>query len=74
MRWGVTWDSRPARLGGMVADTTTVGKGWLEIDVTSVVNVNGSYSFTFSSVSTNGTDFDSRETSRPPKLVVEYLP
>ena len=71
---GVTWNNRPARFGAAVADVGSIGKGWLEIDVTSAVTGNGLHSFTFAPTSTDGADFYSREHSRSPQLIIEYQP
>ena len=72
--WSVTWNNRPDRIGAPLVDLGAVPIGWVEIDVSQAVTGDGSYSFLFSQVSTNATKFDSRETTRPPELVISYQP
>jgi hypothetical protein len=69
----VTWDNGPiadpspaASLGRVVAGT------WYEVDLTSIVTGNGTYTVRISSTSTNGADFASKEglAGFAPQLVV----
>ena len=69
----VTWASRPARVGGIVASSGSIATGWYEFDVTSAVSGDGSYSFTLVPTSSDGLDFSSREGSVRPQLVVTFL-
>ncbi|WP_224246710.1 CBM96 family carbohydrate-binding protein [Hyalangium gracile] len=75
--WGersVTWNSRPSRLGAVLADLGSVAPGsWAEYDLTPVVTGNGDFDFTLFSTVTDGVDFASREHADPalrPQLVV----
>ncbi len=68
----VTWNTRPTVDGAPVAGTAgaaTAGT-WLEVDVTSTVTGNGTYSFEATSPSTNTAKFSSREGTTAPQLVV----
>ncbi|MEV6866418.1 DNRLRE domain-containing protein [Streptosporangium subroseum] len=69
---GVIWNNQPA------VDGTTLGSlgavvrnAWYEIDVSSYVKGNGAFSIGVTSTSTDGADFDSRESgSTAPQLVL----
>jgi len=68
---GVTWNNRPARVGGALDDKGTVGTGWLEFDVSSWVTGNGKFSFALASTSADGLYLYSRERAGfAPQLVV----
>ncbi len=73
----VTWSDRPAPTTAAVDDEGPIATGsWVELDVTSLVPANGTFSFALAATSTDGVDFDSREsssTSLRPELVVEAL-
>jgi Calcineurin-like phosphoesterase len=73
---GVTWESRPARLGPAAGDLARVNSGtWVEYDVTSLVTGNVRPSFELSSVSTDGTGFNTKEAgANRPQLVVTTAP
>ena len=65
----VTWETRP-RAGTLVADPGNVAAGWLELDVTRAITRAGEISFLLVPEHDDGADFDSREGTRPPELVV----
>jgi hypothetical protein len=67
---GVTWDSQPSPIGIAVADVGTVSTGWIEVDVTGSVSGSGEIAFLLLPDSTDGADFDSREGTHAPELVV----
>jgi hypothetical protein len=68
---GLTWTSRPGRAGTALATTASVATGtWIELDVTSVVTGNGTYSSALATGSTDGTDLHSREATNKPRLVL----
>lgn len=72
-----TWNntrSLVAGAGPVLDDEAGVAAGsWVEYDVTSAVQADGSYSFWLSSASTDGIDLSSREASaNRPQLVVSY--
>jgi PKD repeat protein len=68
---GVNWNNKPVVSGSPVA---TVGNGdvgtWIEVDVTSAITGNGTYSFEATSGSTNTAEFSSREGTNPPQVVI----
>jgi sugar lactone lactonase YvrE len=68
----VTWNSKPARTSGLLADAGAVSSGsWVEWDVTAAVTGNGTYSFDLVGDSSDGTDLSTKEAgSNPPQLVV----
>ncbi|MGA9524886.1 MAG: DNRLRE domain-containing protein [Myxococcaceae bacterium] len=71
---GLTWDNRPVPVGQALQDLGAVGdRTWVELDVTSVVQGSGAYSFVLVSTSGDGANFASREmnfAARAPRLVV----
>jgi hypothetical protein len=68
----ITWNNAPkigssprlAQLG-----TTTTGT-WVEVDVTSAITGNGSFTFRISGGNTNQAEYSTRETTRDPVLIV----
>ncbi|MDH2427030.1 DNRLRE domain-containing protein [Sphaerisporangium sp. TRM90804] len=69
---GVTWNNQPAIDGATLGSIGSVTRNaWYEVDVTAHVKGNGAYSFGVTSSSTDGADFDARETgSTAPQLVI----
>jgi hypothetical protein len=69
---GVTYNNQPAIDGTTLASLGSVGQNaWYEVDVTPAVTGNGTVSFGVTSASSNGADYDSRETgATAPQLVV----
>ena len=71
----VTWQNRPSRLGGVLADAGVVVPGqWVEYDVTPVVTGVGTYSFELATASSDGANFSSRDGAFAPELVIETTP
>jgi len=72
---GITWANAPP-IGGapLAGPAPVVASQWREIDVTSVVQGDGSYAFALDSASTNSAYYSSREGASPPELVVEMAP
>jgi hypothetical protein len=67
----VVWNTAPALAGSPVATAGAVTTGtWVDIDVTSAVTGNGTYSFMATSPSTNTAQFSSREGANAPSVVV----
>jgi PKD repeat protein len=67
----VNWNTKPA-VGGSPAGTAgacTTGT-WIDVDVTSAIAGNGTYSFEATSASTNTGEFSSREGTDPPQVVI----
>jgi hypothetical protein len=58
----VTWSNAPAAQGSMLASLGAVSVNtWYEVDVTSLVTGDGTYSLRISSTSTNGAGYSSQE-------------
>jgi hypothetical protein len=78
--WGegtVTWNDAPPSVGASYASLGTVKAGtWYEVDLTQLVQANGTYSLRITSSATNGADYATKE--RPgafaPHLVVAIGP
>ncbi|WP_220699306.1 DUF7594 domain-containing protein [Nocardioides cavernaquae] len=68
---GVTYNNRPAIDGATLGTIGSVAiNTWYEIDVTGKIPSSGVISIGGSSTSSNGADFDSRETTLDPQLVI----
>lgn len=67
---GVTWESRPSPVGDAVANAGDVANGWLELDVTTAIAGEGEISFLLVPEADDGADFDSRQGTNAPELVV----
>ncbi|GAA1854228.1 CBM96 family carbohydrate-binding protein [Asanoa iriomotensis] len=69
---GTTWNNQPSIDGASVGSIGTVtANGWYELNVTGIVNGNGTFSFGATSSSTDGAYYDSRESGTDaPQLVV----
>ncbi|WP_067462138.1 CBM96 family carbohydrate-binding protein [Actinomadura macra] len=69
---GVTYNNQPAINGTTLGSLGSVSRNtWYEIDVTSLVAGNGTYSIGVTSSSSDGADYDSRESGAlAPQLVV----
>lgn len=67
----VVWNNTPAISGNPVAsvDEVTVGT-WVEVDVTSAITGNGTYSFEATTTSTNTAYFSTSQGTHPPEVVV----
>jgi hypothetical protein len=68
----VTWNNQPAIDGATLGSLgAVVRNAWYEVDVSSYVTGNGTYSIGITSSSTDGADYDSRESgATAPQLVV----
>jgi len=68
---GVNWNNKPA-VGGSPAATVgaCVTGNFVDVDVTSAITGNGTYSFEATSGSTNTGEFSSREGTNPPQVVI----
>ena len=70
----VTWNTRPALVGGTLADVGAIASGsWIEYEVKAAVTAAGSYSFALISSSGDGATFQSREDSNKPQLVITTM-
>jgi hypothetical protein len=67
----VNWNNRPPADAAAIATLGTVASGTTyEVDVTSLVTGDGTFTIGVDSSSSNGADFSSREGAVPPELVV----
>jgi hypothetical protein len=68
----VTWNAQPAIDGDVLGTLgAAVRNSWVEIDVTSLIAGNGTYSIGGTSTSADGVEYDSRETGdTAPQLVI----
>jgi hypothetical protein len=72
---GLNWNNAPA-LGAPAgaAGGAATADAWHELDVTSAITGNGTYSFAIRSNSTNSVIYSSKEGANPPRLVVTAAP
>jgi calcineurin-like phosphoesterase family protein len=67
----LTWKARPARTSGELDNKGSISTNiWVEYDVTSQVNGNGTFSFVLVADSNDAATFSSRQGSQPPQLVI----
>ncbi|NOT30090.1 MAG: DNRLRE domain-containing protein, partial [Planctomycetes bacterium] len=68
----ITWNNKPAAAGAQIGALGAVRTGtWVEVDVTSVLSASsGPVSFLLTSTSSNTALYSSRESTRPPQLVI----
>lgn len=67
---GLTWANRPAAVGMKIDDVGAVTPGWVEYDVSGVVDGGGTYTFVLRSDSADLAKFDAWEGFHQPELVV----
>ena len=71
---GITWNNRPARTSAAVDNKGSISTNiWVEYNVTSLVQGNGTFSFVLAADSTDGIIFSSRQGSQPPQLVITFI-
>ena len=67
----ITWDNRPERTSDALDNKDNLDtNGWVEYDVSSVVNSSGTLSFVLVADSSDGVVFSSREGGQAPQLVL----
>ena len=67
----VTWNNAPAADATPVASLGSISSGnWYEVNITSLIVGDGSYSLRIISTSSDGADYSSKEGSNPPQLVI----
>ncbi len=67
----VTWNTAPAAEPAQLASVGAVSvNNWYEVDLTSLITGDGTYSLRVSSPSTDGADYSSKEGAHPPQLIV----
>jgi hypothetical protein len=69
---GITWNNRPGRTtGALDTPATAPPSTWVSFNVTSFVTGDGAYSFDLATTSTDGVNFNSRESgTNVPRLIV----
>jgi len=71
----VTWNTAPAADTTLLASLGAVSIGnWYEVDLTSLITGEGTYSLRVVSTSSDGADYSSKEGANPPQLIIETLP
>jgi hypothetical protein len=67
----LNWNNRTALVGSGVGKVTNIATStWAEFDVSSIVTGNGTYDLVLAGTSTDGVDFQSREATNKPQLVL----
>jgi chitodextrinase len=67
----ITWNNRPPHAPTATGVAGPVAPGsWVQFDVTNVVQATGRYDFALATSSWDGINFDSRESTSPPQLVL----
>jgi hypothetical protein len=68
----VTWNTAPAAETTLLASLGAVSVGnWYEVDLTSLITGDGTYSLRIVSTSSDGADYSSKEGANPPQLVIQ---
>ena len=68
----MVWGNKPAISGSPVASVGAVTVGtWVEVDLTSAITGNGTYSFEATTTSTNTAAFETSQGTHPPQVVVD---
>jgi hypothetical protein len=71
----VNWNNAPAADATSLATLGAVAAGsWYEVDVTSLVSGDGTFSLKLSSTSADGAYYSSKEGTNAPQLVIETSP
>jgi chitodextrinase len=67
----ITWNTAPLGDAATIASLGVVATGsWYEVDLSSLITGDGTYSLEVTSPSTNGADYSSKEGSNAPQLVL----
>lgn len=67
----VTWNTAPAAGATVLGSLGSVSpNNWYEVNLSSYINHDGTYSLRVSSTSSNGADYSSKEGNYPPQLVI----
>jgi len=67
----VTWNNAPAADTLLASLGSVRANNWYEVDVTSLITGDGTYSLRVTSTSPDGADYSAREGANPPRLVIE---
>jgi hypothetical protein len=67
----LNWNNAPAALTSLLGSLGSVSpNNWYEVDITSLITGDGTYSLRITSVSSDGADYSSKEGANPPQLVI----
>jgi Zn-dependent metalloprotease len=67
----ITWNNAPAALTNLLASLGSVSaNNWYEVDLTSLITGDGTYSLRIASTSSDGADYSSKEGTNPSQLVI----
>jgi Zn-dependent metalloprotease len=67
----LTWNNAPVALTNLLASLGSVSaNNWYEVDITSLITGDGTYSLRISSTSSDGADYSSKEGANLPQLVI----
>ena len=67
----IIWNNAPAALPTLLASLGSVSpSNWYEVDLTSLITGEGTYSLRITSTSSDGADYSSKEGANPPQLVI----
>jgi hypothetical protein len=67
---GITYSNRPGNTSAVLDDKASVAKGWVEYNVVSAVRSAGTYTFALIPDGSDGMDFDSRQGTNRPQLIL----
>jgi Tol biopolymer transport system component len=71
----ITWNNAPSALTNLLASLGSVtANNWYEVDLTSFITGDGTYSLRVTSTSSDGADYSSKEGINPPQLVITFSP
>lgn len=69
----VSWNTAPAIQGSPIATLGQVRLSrWVEVDVTSAITKDGTYTIRIKSTNADGADYSSRESSKQPQLILTF--
>jgi hypothetical protein len=67
----LNWNNAPAALTSLLASLGSVSpNNWYEVDITSLIAGDGTYSLRITSMSSDGADYSSKEGANSPQLVI----
>ena len=71
---GINWNNRPAHTSDALDNKGSISTNtWVEYNVTSLVQANGTFSFVLVADGADGITFSSRQGSQPPQLIVTFV-
>jgi hypothetical protein len=67
----LTWNNAPVAQTNLLGSIGSVSaNNWYEVDLTSLITGDGTYSLRITSTSSDGADYSSKEGANPPQLVI----